>query len=157
MSQADDDFFLLYDECDDRPQAWRELANAANPFVRCPYCGAGTRRRDSSVVYGGNWTDRELVVCTRFPVCDAYVGCYDDGTPLGTLANKQLRAARMAAHTAFDPIWKGGELTRAKAYAWLARALGTRPDETHIGMFQVAQCEAVVQACTARQFGGGVQ
>jgi hypothetical protein len=121
---------------------------------RCPYCGSPTRRRDSSVIYGGTWTEREYIVCSRFPACDSYVGCHPDGEPLGTLADKQLRAARMAAHAAFDPIWTGREMPRAKAYAWLAKALGTRPADTHIGLFDIAQCEAVVQACTVRQFGG---
>jgi hypothetical protein len=155
MSEADEEYMWqrgdLFDKDEGRIQAHH---CAAGPSVRCPYCGSPTRRRDSAVVYGDNAWGGEVIVCTRFPVCDAFVGCHDDGEPLGTLADKRLRAARMAAHAAFDPIWKGHEMPRAKAYAWLAKALGTRPADTHIGLFDIAQCEAVVQACTVRQFGG---
>lgn len=93
----------------------------------------------------------------RCAPCDAHVGCHAynrrhsrTGTePLGRLANRELRAAKMRAHAAFDPLWREGEMTRDEAYSWLARRLGLKPSNCHIGMFDVAMCDRVVAACTA--------
>ena len=54
----------------------------------------------------------------------------------------------MAAHAAFDPLWKSGQMSRSKAYSLLAQKMGLPKSETHIGMFDVEQCEAVVLLCT---------
>jgi len=70
--------------------------------------------------------------------------------PLGRLANAELRAAKRAAHAAFDPIWKGGDMSRHAAYGWLAKQLGISRANCHIGMFDVDGCEAVVTAAAAR-------
>jgi hypothetical protein len=88
-------------------------------------------------------------VCTP---CDARVGCHPGTvTPLGTPADAELRAARNAAHAAFDPLWDSGELTRTRAYAWLAERMGMRKEDVHIGHFDLAQCQRVVDECS--QFG----
>lgn len=79
--------------------------------------------------------------------CKARVGCHPGTTkPLGRLANAELRAAKMAAHAAFDPLWKGGEMKRKDAYRALASALGVRFEDCHIGMFDVPMCARVVAA-----------
>lgn len=90
--------------------------------------------------------------------CDAYVGCHRKGCgqgygtkPLGRLANAQLRRAKMAAHDAFDPLWKSGRMARGDAYAWLAGQLGISVENCHIGMFDVDGCNAVVAAVEARR------
>jgi hypothetical protein len=70
-------------------------------------------------------------------------------TPLGDLANAPLREARMAAHAAFDPLWKTGQKRRGSAYAWLAEQLGIDRRDTHIGMFDEATCARVVAAVQA--------
>lgn len=98
--------------------------------------------------------------------CDAYVGCHlaganvqqpdgtwvrSDGTlPLGRLANPALRAAKRAAHAAFDPIWKDGVMSRKEAYAWLANELNIPVLECHMGEFDCQQCATVVKICHAR-------
>jgi hypothetical protein len=53
----------------------------------------------------------------------------------------------MAAHSAFDPIWKSGQKKRGRAYAWLADALQMPKKDCHIGMMDVAECLRVVAAC----------
>lgn len=60
----------------------------------------------------------------------------------------------MAAHKAFDVRWKGKtdeKLTRNQirqnAYAWLARTLGIRFKDCHIGEMDVAMCWRVVEVC----------
>lgn len=98
------------------------------------------RRRD--LAHKGFW------VCDA---CDARVGCHPGtSNPLGGLANKALREARMAAHDAFDPLWRSGRMTRSEAYAWLAQHVGVTPDQAHIGMFDILKCWNVVEG--VRQF-----
>lgn len=71
----------------------------------CPYCNSPTEFIDSKRVYG-RWYGW-LLACTRYPQCDAYVGCHGESkNPLGRLANAELRAAKKAAHAAFDPLWR---------------------------------------------------
>ena len=70
-----------------------------------------------------------------------------DGTkPLGRLANAELRQWKQRAHAAFDPVWKARHMSRRDAYAWLAGQMGIKPQDCHIGMFDVNQCRAVVEA-----------
>ena len=57
----------------------------------------------------------------------------------------------MRAHTAFDPFWQAEGMTRKQAYQWLADQLGLNQEQCHIGMFDVAQCQRVVEVVTASQ------
>lgn len=59
----------------------------------------------------------------------------------------ELRKAKIAAHTAFDSLWKSGKITRGNAYKWLSEVLGLPPIETHIGKFDLQRCEQVLQVC----------
>lgn len=126
----------------------------------CPYC-TGT----AVLVTGADiYPHREDLGDKRFwacKPCDAYVGCHPaatapgggigDGTvPLGRLANAELRSLKQRAHAAFDPLWKSRAMSRRKAYAWLSKAMGLPSKNTHIGMFDEAQCRAVVEAVKAR-------
>lgn len=79
--------------------------------------------------------------------CGAYVGCHP-GTvkALGTPAGPDTRRARTAAHAAFDPLWKGGSMTRSAAYQALAAQLGLRSSVCHISWFNVEQCRHVMIA-----------
>lgn len=99
--------------------------------------------------YGPMW------VC---PPCKAWVGCHP-GTekPLGGLANAELRALKIKAHAAFDPLWQGkmrrdgcskGKARRA-GYAWLAAQLGIDVKKCHIGYMNMDECQRVVQICDA--------
>lgn len=113
----------------------------------CDYCGKEAKFAKGSEVYPHrpDLADKNFFRCAP---CDAYVGCHP-GTrrPLGRLANAELRRAKMAAHAAFDPKWKGKTMTRSQAYAWLAHQLSIPPNSCHIGMFDVDMCERVVLAC----------
>jgi len=91
--------------------------------------------------------------------CRAWVGCHP-GTQkaLGRLADAELRAAKIAAHAAFDPLWRrkmardGCSKTQARkaAYLWLSRQLGTPARKTHIGYFDLDQCRKVVEVCASK-------
>jgi hypothetical protein len=108
----------------------------------CPYCGADTEIKDSACVYGTSYG--MVLICTRYPACDAYVGCHKAGPmrglPKGTLANAELRNARKVLHNNLDPVWQGGYLPRAKVYKLLAVSMGIPQSECHIGMFDLDRC-----------------
>lgn len=80
--------------------------------------------------------------------CDAYVGCHPHTvSPLGRLANAQLRGAKQWAHAVFDPMWQSKRMTRRDAYLWLSKQMGISVNECHIGLFDVDQCRSVVDLC----------
>lgn len=86
----------------------------------------------------------------RFYLCDcgAYVGAHrDNGTPLGHPVGAEGRKARMAAHEAFDPLWRSGGMKRSDAYKWLAEKLGTSPAKTHISWMTADQAKRVADLC----------
>ena len=63
------------------------------------------------------------------------------------LADATLRKWKMAAHASFDPLWKTGPFRgrRKAAYGWLAGQMGLPVEKTHIGMFDVPQCQEVIK------------
>ena len=104
---------------------------------KCPYCTAPVH----CVEAGG----RATWECTK---CDARVGCHPNSTrPLGTLADEDLREARMKVHRAFDPMWQSGRMSRREAYKWLAKRMRLSEDEGHIGMFDRKRCRAALHVC----------
>ena len=116
--------------------------------VTCPYCSQPAVLTSSKEVYRGQDYGK-IYLCRP---CNAYVGVHE-GTdrPLGRLANAELRKLKMAAHAAFDPIWKSKQTRRSDAYRWLASKLGITMAECHIGMFDEDQCKKVVEFCKANQ------
>lgn len=121
--------------------------------VFCPYCGKRAEFVDSAEVYHGR-SYGMIYLCRP---CDAYVGCHENGkgdSPKGRLANAELRRWKIAAHNAFDPLWKFGPFRgrRNCAYAWLAEQMGLPKEKTHIGMFDVAECQQVIQICKSSKF-----
>lgn len=117
----------------------------------CDYCGNISLRATGADIYPRRPDLASKVMFVCWP-CGAWVGCHP-GTdkPLGRLANQSLRAAKMDAHAAFDPLWRGkpkGE--RGRAYAWLADQLGIPQGDCHIGMFDVETCKRVVAICAQR-------
>lgn len=68
---------------------------------------------------------------------------------LAAPAGSELAQARIAAHSAFDPLWKSGLFSRGVAYEWLAAQLGIPVAKCHMVLFDVAQCQRVVAICEA--------
>ncbi len=120
----------------------------------CDYCHRRAERVTGNVIYPMRPELRSKNFWRCVP-CKAHVGCHP-GTvkPLGRLANAELRVWKMAAHAAFDPLWKSGQMRRRDAYAWLAVQLGRSEANTHIGMFDVDLCKQVVQVAEAYQRDG---
>lgn len=109
----------------------------------CPECDAPMRLRQSK--HG------KFYSCPNWPECDVTHGAHPDGRPLGKPATREVREARVRAHAAFDGLWKGGGMKRKDAYSWLQEAMGLTRDEAHIGNFDAAQCERLVELVGRRE------
>lgn len=118
-----------------------------NPI--CPYCNAVSELVLGRRIYPHipKIHDKKYYLCAP---CKAWVGCHPDSdTPLGTLADAYLRAARSEAHKAFDTIWRQSVMSRTQAYAWLSKEMNVPPAKCHIGMFDMDQCRRVVALCSS--------
>lgn len=73
--------------------------------------------------------------------CGAWVGTHwkssDPLKPMGTLATPEILDARKKIHRLLDPLWKEGYISRGKAYAHIAKILGTK--EFHAGEIRTIQ------------------
>ena len=118
----------------------------------CPKCGKEASLVNSTRFYKKDYG--KLWYCGCVPG-GVRVGCHrGTAKPLGTMADAKLRALRMRAHEAFDPLWRGGILSRHKAYKWLALSLDISRKKCHIGMFDEAQCLEVERICFERRRNG---
>jgi hypothetical protein len=131
-----------------------QAPGTSNPV--CPYCSRESQFfTTSEAIYNGR-NYGPLYVCLP---CQAWVGCHPGTTtPLGRLANAELRRAKMQAHEAFDSVWRAlyerrrasdpsypRGRARGSRYKRLAALLGIPPRQCHIGMFDVDQCLRVVE------------
>lgn len=114
--------------------------------VVCDYCGSSAKLIDSKVVYGRSYGN--IYLCSAYPNCDSYVGVHKgDNWPKGRLANAELRELKKKAHNVFDKIWRNGELTRVEAYKLLQTKMKLKKFQTHIGEFNIAQCNEAILIC----------
>jgi hypothetical protein len=125
-------------------------------MVQCNYCGASAELVSGIVVYPHR-PDLYHRQFWRCKPCEAYVSCHDGTThPMGRLANPELRAAKIRAHAAFDPLWRARGWKRNAAYRWLAHELGIAREACHIGMFDLELCRRVAVVCaSARELAQG--
>lgn len=116
--------------------------------VDCDYCGRPATLTTGRELYGQSGS-RGRRLYWRCDPCDAHVGCHpgSDG-PLGSLAKKAVREARIRAHNAFELLIECG-LTRRDAYTWLRNQMGLDERACHIGRFDVERCRRVVNICSA--------
>ena len=78
------------------------------------------------------------------------MGCHKGTTrPLGNVANETLRLKRIETHRVFDTFWKERHMTRSHAYKWLSQQMRIPVKATHIGGFEMDQCQKVVELCGA--------
>jgi hypothetical protein len=118
--------------------------------VLCDYC------RTVAILVGGIkiYPHRKDLYKKNFWLCEAcgaYVGTYKDDSPLGRLADAELRIEKEKAHKVFDPLWQKGKQSRSEAYVWLAKELKIHEDQCHIGMFDIDMCKKVVSVCTSKR------
>ncbi len=109
------------------------------PPTVCRYCGGKVELVNNSEVYGrprGRWPF--VYLCKG---CKAKVGVHPTTKiPLGTLADRDLQAARLMVHRIFDDLWRSGTMTRRHAYRLLSRKMGIPADRCHIGQFEMKDC-----------------
>ena len=118
--------------------------------VTCLECGGEGKLVGGKAIY----PHRPDLYAKHFYLCQcgAYCGCHPDSVvPLGHPCGAETRAARRAAHAAFDPLWRGGRMSRSSAYAWLASAIGIQARFCHIGMMSAEVARLVVKAVEQRQ------
>ena len=109
--------------------------------MKCPYCGNDAEWVENKEIYGKNYGKSYTMWLCR--PCDARVGCHHNTrTPLGTMANKELREARMAAHAAIDPLWKSKKYKRHTVYKRLADAFG---EPVHVGDSDETRCAEIIK------------
>ena len=132
-----------------RPVAMPAPRKAARQ-VFCDHCGRPAELHGGAAVYPDrqDLEDRQFWVC--WP-CDAWVGCQrGSDVPFGALANEELRAARIAAHAAFDSVWLDGLMSKSEAHERLAEALGIALHECRIGLMPLDVCRRVRDAVWQR-------
>lgn len=121
-----------------------------NKPIICRYCGSPVVYTSNAEIYGREYGNGKCYLCRN---CRAFVGVHTGtDTPLGTLANDELRQYRKTAHYWFDQIWRKPLriTTRYKAYGWLAEQLGISREYTHIGMFEKEECEETIRLSQER-------
>jgi hypothetical protein len=64
---------------------------------------------------------------------------------LKPLVSPETHAARIAAHDAFDRLWKGGTFSRGEGYRRLQIAMGMTSKECHISQMTAEQAARVVE------------
>lgn len=124
----------------------------------CVECGRMGVATTGAVLFPANpaIASRVFFVCP----CGAWTGSHEGtAVPRGRPGNALTRQMRTLAHEAFDPIWRRSHIrrrdkhraqARARAYRWLAQELGLHIDDCHIGLFDAAMCERVIQVCGER-------
>jgi hypothetical protein len=123
--------------------------------VDCGECGKPAGLVSGELIYPHR-PDLHAKSFWRCCSCLAYVGCHD-GTyrPKGSPCGPETRAAWIAAHAAFDPLWRRKMArdgvpqheARGAGYRWLAEQLGVDPADCHIGMMDVVTARRVVEVC----------
>lgn len=99
----------------------------------CPYCGNDVVLTSNAELYGREYGNGKCYLCRN---CKASVGVHPDlVTPLGRLADKELKDLKMKCHELFDPYWKNKKMYRHECYKILAREMGIDAKECHFGWF----------------------
>lgn len=113
---------------------------------KCPVCNKEAEIVGTLDIYPNRF-DLSNKIFYRCPEhTDYYVGSHANGTPLGILANKELRLWKQRCHQVFDPHWQESKsnsakrTARVKYYSRLSIEMGLSVEETHIGMFDIEKC-----------------
>lgn len=128
------------------PKALARVTDALPAPTTCRYCQARVRLVENSVIYGrafGDWP--YSYQCTG---CDAHIGLHPStDLPLGTLANPELRDARIASKAVFYRLRESRGFSRSRAYEWLAGEMNISMEVCHFGWFELKDCELARSIC----------
>ncbi len=116
--------------------------------MNCPYCHKEAIWTENKAIYGKNYG--RSYMCYYCKPCNAYVGCHNNTrSPLGTMANAELREFRKKAHLEFDPIWRNrSQKNRGKLYAEISKSFGR---EIHIGESDMDTCKKIIDWCNEKR------
>lgn len=107
--------------------------------MNCPYCEKEAIWVENKEIYGRNYG--KSYMCYLCKDCDAYVGCHNNTkTPLGTLANKELREERRRTHEVLDPLWmskRDRRKARTEVYKKIGSIIG---EDVHVGGSNIERC-----------------
>lgn len=110
-----------------------------NKILTCPDCGS-----PMAMVFSALWG--WFYQCSTYPLCFATHSVHQDTKePMGVPAPWATRRARIAAHYAFDRLWKLHPIRRKEAYEWMREKMGLEENDAHIGMFTKEQCEQLIE------------
>ena len=134
----------------ERPEGTNRRPSLGEILPQCIECGAIAKLTTGEVVYPHrrDLYDNRMYLCS----CGAYVGCHPGSfVPLGYPCGEATRRARMAAHNAFDPLWKpaGSPMNRHQAYKWLAEEMQIPREQCHIGMMTGDQARKAFNIASA--------
>lgn len=138
--------YELFGQTVNAPEAIARVKGDVLPVPEaCRFCVGKVNLVNNAEFYGGREYGWPLAY--RCSCCGARVGTHlGTDIPLGTLANEVTIKARIAAHDAFDPLWKGKTpWHRSQAYQALARAMQKR--FAHISWMDEQECRKVVELC----------
>jgi hypothetical protein len=108
--------------------------------MKCTYCGKKAVWCENKEIYGKNYGKSYMVYYCK--PCDAYVGCHNNTKePLGTMANRETREARMRVHHLIDRFWKTGGYSRGFIYKVISYHTGK---QFHTGDCDIAECEKIL-------------
>lgn len=150
------------------------MSNAANPAsiaraYNCRYCNEYVGLVTGAVVHlkHSELAERNVLLrvssdamdvrhgaSANIPVADSEVVVRDGTLRLISMANKELKATRIATHRLFGGLWQGrAEMSQKEAKAWSACIRDFPPDETQItrqlALAWISQPE-VLNACSGR-------
>ncbi len=110
----------------------------------CPYCDREAPWVENKELYRKNYG--KSYMCYYCKLCDAYVGCHNNTRePLGTMANRELRALRIQAHHYLDMHWNFGSdrrNRRTKVYSEMASYFGF---DVHVGSADIELCNKIIE------------
>lgn len=134
------------------------VARVLNPLpvpTICPHCGGKVELVSNSTIYRRECGEWPFAYKCERKECDSYVGLHPKtDIPKGTLANKEMRAARKAAHAVFDPLWQKQGMDRDAAYRWMAEKMGIQEiNHAHVAWFDVEQCNKLIEICNTHLKG----
>jgi hypothetical protein len=91
-------------------------------------CGGNATLQSNAIIYGRTYGNGMAFICDT---CKGYVGCHNDGRPLGTIVDKETKELRTQIHALIDPLWKSGKNKRGTMYRMIAEEL--KKDSFHVG------------------------
>lgn len=75
-------------------------------------------------------------------ICGNFVGCHKDGSgkrPMGCIATKEIKDARMKIHALLDPLWKHKRIKRQKLYERISKIIGWNYHTSNIRSIEEAR------------------